>query len=186
MPNRSARVLFPFVAGALLLAGCSSEKPGTAQPAPTSVQPPSGTGAPSAPGGATTASLDPCTLLAAADLSAFGKFGEPEKVDLGGGARACRFIRERATASDDTLTADVIVRDTQSLDSTTDQGGGKAQGDVKGRQAFKVPIPPTGCTIAMAVGQSRVDVATVSTDTDKACDVAEKTAELVEPKLPKG
>lgn len=188
MSKLSLRSVVPLVAGVFLLAGCSDSQQGTALPgpgAPSSGASASGTSAP-APGGGGTASLDPCALIGTADLAQYGKFTGPTKSDLGGGARGCGFLRERASASDERLTVSVNVRDQQSIDTVNDSGGGKINGHQGDRKAVQAPSPPNGCTLALAVGTtSRVDVAIVSTDPTKACDIASKVADIVEPKLPK-
>lgn len=178
--------LLPLAAAALVVTGCSSENAGVPSPAPSSPAP--STAASSAPstGGADTASLDPCSLLAPADLASYGAFGSPEKDEVSG-ARICRLIRDRASASDESLTVSVGIRDAQGLDAVADVGGGKTTGNVNGRKAVLVPTPPEACLMALGVGNSaRVDVVSVSTDPQKACGVAEKVADIVEPKLPKG
>ncbi|WP_191255991.1 DUF3558 family protein [Amycolatopsis oliviviridis] len=180
--------LLPLAAAALVVAGCSGEKPGVPTPALTAPSSaPQSQASSSAPttGGADTASIDPCSLLAQADLTSYGTFKAPEK-DEAGGARVCRFARERASASDESLTVSVGIRDSQGLDSVSDAGNGKTSGNVNGRKAVLVPTPPEACVMALEVsGSARVDVVSVSTDPEKACGIAEKVADTVEPKLPK-
>lgn len=173
-------------AAALVLTACSSEEPGSASPAP-SVPPVQTGGSSSAPatGGGDTTSIDPCSLISAADLSSYGTFKPPVTTNVGG-ARLCQFDREAAAASD-SLSVGVGIRDTQSVDSVNDGGNGKTTGTVNGRKAVLAPKPATACLMALEVGAtSRVDVITVSTDSEKACGIAEKVADIVEPKLPKG
>lgn len=177
--------LVPLAAAALVLTACSSEKPGSAGPAPSS--PPAQTGgsssAPTTSGG-DTASIDPCSLISSADLTAYGTFKPPVTANEGG-ARSCQFAREAATASD-SLTLSVDIRDTQSVDNVNDGGSGKTAGNVNGRKAVLVPKPPSGCLMALELTASaRADILVDSSDPEKACDVAEKIADLVEPKLPK-
>lgn len=179
--------VLPLVAAALVLAACSSEKPGSPSPAPSSppAQAEPTSSAPST-GGGDTASLDPCSLISASDLSSYGKFKSPETGE-DGGARTCTLAKDKETASEESLTISVGIRDTQGLDSVNDAGNGKTSGNVQGRKAVLVPTPPTNCLMALEVGAgSRVDVVTVSTDPEKACGIAEKVADIVEPKLPKG
>lgn len=187
MISRALRSTLPLAVVALLLASCGAGNAGTptsgSSPV-TTASVPSATASASA--GPSTENLDPCTLVAVNGFGSIAKFGKPEAAEVSAGVRTCRFIRVRASASDDALTVSVIARDLQAIDTVSDQGGGLAPGDVNGRKAVKAPIPPTGCTIAMAVGKSRVDIASVSTDSDAACVVAEKAAKIVEPKLPKG
>lgn len=176
----------PLAAAALVVVGCSGEKAGVATPAPSSpAQSEASSSAPPSTGGADTASIDPCSLLGAADLTSYGAFKSPEKDDAGG-ARICRLARERASASDESLTVSVGIRDTQGVDSVADAGNGKTDGNVNGRKAVLVPTPPEACVMALEVGKTaRVDVVSVSTDPTKACGIVEKVADIVEPKLPK-
>ncbi|WP_340685875.1 DUF3558 family protein [Amycolatopsis coloradensis] len=178
--------VLPLAAAALVLAACSSEKPGSASPAPSA--PPAQTGGSSsapATGGGDTKSIDPCSLLSAADLSSYGTFKDPVTLNEGG-ARACQFSKEAASASD-SLTVSVDLRDTQNIDSVNDGGNGKTTGNVNGRKAVLVPKPPSGCLMALELTASaRADVLVDATDPKQACEVAEKVADTVEPKLPKG
>ncbi|MFD9962921.1 DUF3558 family protein [Amycolatopsis sp. NPDC058986] len=188
MRNLLLRSAIALTAGAFVLAGCSSQQSGTASPAGTASGGPSSppASASGAPGGS-TASLDPCTLVSGSDLSTYGTFDGPAKQDVGAGARDCQLVRQRANASDDTLTVDITVRDNAGLDALPDNGGGKKPGTMtSGRKAVQAPQPPEGCVLALAVGTgSRVDVSIVSADSAKACDIASKVADVVEPKLPK-
>ncbi|GAB3138813.1 DUF3558 family protein [Amycolatopsis stemonae] len=188
MTKLFARVVLPLAAGGLLLAGCTGTQGGTASPASS---PPASQGSSSAApdpssGAATTASLNPCELLTATDVSAFGQFKAPEQKELGG-ARLCSYLRLITTASDESGGVSVGIRDSQGIDSVNDAGGGKTTGNVNGRKAVQAPSPPAGCTLALAVGTAaRVDVLATSTDATKACDLASQVADKVEPKLPKG
>ena len=175
------------VAGSLLLAGCSNTQTGTATPVGSTAPVSSGASSSQAPGGATTTSLDPCSLLAASDLGSFGSsFVGPRKRQAGG-ARSCGYVKQLADASDEDLSVDVNIRDTQSIESANDAGAGINRVAVNGRQAAQVPTPPNICVLALAVGaNSRVDVTIISKDTTKACDIATQVAtKIVEPKLPK-
>lgn len=185
MTKLFARVVLPLAAGGLLLAGCTSTEGGTASPAPAAAG--SSSGAPSS-GTPSTASLDPCELVTAADVASFGQFKPADKKDVGG-AHACTYLKQLASASDESLSIGVAVRDSQGVDSATDVGGGTIQGNVNGRKAVQIPAPnpPKGCTLALAVGTSaRVDVLVVYDDPAKACDMASQLGDKVEPKLPKG
>ncbi|WP_254126355.1 DUF3558 family protein [Amycolatopsis sp. CA-230715] len=86
------KVLFvPLLAAAL--AGCSSAVPGMPSAAPPSAGAAgSSTAATAPPGNADTGSIDPCSLLVAADLAAYGTF-EPPVVQDRGGARGCDFTK---------------------------------------------------------------------------------------------
>jgi len=175
-------------AAVLLIAGCTSKEAGTASPAGTSSVPPAVTGTSSASsGGATTSSLDPCSLLVASEIASFGAFGEPNKREEFG-ARSCGYLMKTQHASDPQLGIDVNIRDSQGIDTVNDTGKGITPGKVNGREAKVVPTGTSGCIFAMAVGSaSRVDISiTSAVDSAKACDTATQVADIVEPKLPKG
>ncbi|RSN58653.1 DUF3558 domain-containing protein [Amycolatopsis sp. WAC 04182] len=177
--------VLPLAAAALVLAACSSEKPGSASPAPSA--PPAQSSASSAAptSGGDTASIDPCSLVSAADLASYGTFKPPTNENAGG-ARLCTLNKEAATASE-TLSIGVGVRDTQGLDTVSDSGNGKTTGNVNGRKAVLAPRPPGGCLMALELGPAaRVDLLVAADDAEKACGIAEKVADIVEPKLPKG
>lgn len=130
--------------------------------------------------------MDPCELLTSADVTSFGQFKPAEKTELAG-ARSCRYLKNLQSASDESLSLGVGIRDSQSIDTVNDAGGGTTAGNVNGRKAVEAPSPPAGCTLALAVGSAaRVDVVVTSTDATKACDIATQVADKVEPKLPKG
>jgi hypothetical protein len=182
-----------FAAGILGLAGCSSPQPGTALPStgvPTSAsggKTTSTPAGPSSPAAAGTSSIDPCSLLSASDLTQYGTFSGPDKKNLGG-ARVCAFQRTLASASDKELGVSINVRDTQGISTVNDVGGGKETGTVNGRKAIKASAPSqSACLLALAVGDNaRVDVSITADSAQEACTVADKVADVVEPKLPKG
>lgn len=187
MTKLLARAVLPLVAGGLLLAGCTGTETGTASPASSPSAPAGSTGAPSpSSGAASTASLNPCELLTAAEVASFGQFKAPDQKELGG-ARVCSYLRVLTSASDESGGITVAVRDSQGIDSVNDAGGGKTKGNVNGRTAVQAPSPPAACTLALAVGTAaRVDIVTTATDPTKACNLASDVADKVEPKLPKG
>ncbi len=186
MTKLFARVALTSAAAALLLAGCTTKEPGSASPVSTPSAPASSEGSTSAnPGGATTSSLDPCSLLSASDLASYGTFGEP-RTQQADGARSCGYILNTQNASDPQLSVSVDIRDSQGIDSA---GKGKSPipSQVNGRKAAVIPVGSQSCILAMAVGDtSRVDLSVGADDSTKACDVATKVANIVEPKLPKG
>jgi hypothetical protein len=194
MVKHAARsVLLLFVAGVFSLAGCSSPETGTPGPSPD--VPTGATGAPSssasaptssAGGTAATASIDPCSLLSKSDLTEYGTFTGPESKEQGG-ARACIFTRQLASASDKSLTVSINVRDSQGTSTVNDAGAGKTSGKVNGRPSVETASTvDRGCLVALSVGDaSRVDVSVTSDSAQAACAVAEPLANVVEPKLPK-
>lgn len=178
--------VLPLAAAALVLAACSSEKPGTPSAVPSSPAQSAPSSSAPATGSGNTASIDPCSLVSAAEVSSYGTFKSPEAGESGG-ARTCTLVKDVATASEEGLSLSVGIRDSQGLDSVNDAGNGKTNGNVNGRKAVLVPTPPTECVMALEVGSgSRVDVVASSTDPEKACGIAQKIADIVEPKLPKG
>ncbi|RSM66133.1 DUF3558 family protein [Amycolatopsis sp. WAC 01376] len=179
-------LLVPLTAAAFVLVACSTEKPGIPSAAPSSPAQGGESTAPTATtGGADPASIDPCSLLGVADLASYGTFKAPVPKDAGG-ARGCDFTKEAETAAD-AVTLGVDIRDKQGVDSVVDGGNGKTTGNVNGRKAVLVPKPPSGCLMALEIGASaRADVVVVASDPEKSCGMAEKIADIVEPKLPKG
>ncbi|MFI9449454.1 DUF3558 family protein [Amycolatopsis sp. NPDC052450] len=179
-------LLVPLTAAAFVLAACATEKPGTPSAAPSSPAQGGESTAPAATtGGADSASIDPCSVIGAADLASIGPFEAPVPSN-GGGARGCEFTKDSQTAAD-SVTVSVNVRDKQGVDSVVDGGNGKTTGNVNGRKAVLVPKPPGSCLMALEISASaRVDLVVVSTDPEKSCGMAEKIADIVEPKLPKG
>lgn len=195
MVKLAVRPALLVAAGVLGLAACSSPQPGTALP--TGGLPSSSTGAgqststtpvtPSSGGSVGTSAIEPCSLLGAGDIAEYGTFGEPAKENLGGD-RVCGYQRERKSASEDVLTISIDVRDQQGVKDVTDIGGGVTTGNVHGRKAAQTEGPASSaCILALAVGEgSRVDVSVNAGDSKKACEIATKVADIVEPKLPKG
>ncbi|PXY34947.1 hypothetical protein BAY59_05555 [Prauserella coralliicola] len=181
--------LFASGAALVLLAGCATDEPGSAEPmgeTPTSQPQSSSSSSTSSQDddGTSASSLDPCTLLTKDDISSVATFEDAKETEMGG-ARGCDFYPVRTDASD-LPSIGVAVRESQSVDSVNDEGLGINTGDLNGRDLAQVPTPG-GCIIAMAVGDSsRVDVTVTGLDTEKSCDLAGQVAEIVEPKLPEG
>ncbi len=187
-----ARAVLPVVAGGFLLAGCTSTQTGMASPAGTPSSAPSSapeTSSSSGAGQASTTSLQPCTVLAASDLSGYGSFKDAIEENASD-ARTCTYQKKTETASEEGLVVSVVIRDNAGLDQTNDTGAGVQDKQVNGRKAKVAPSPaPTGCVVALGVGdKARVDVTVTAVSTvDKACQLAGDVAgKSVEPKLPKG
>lgn len=183
------RTVLPLFAVSLFaLSGCSGEEPGNALPTDSaaSTESPSAGNTRSPQTDAPTASLDACSLLGPTDLAEFGTFGDGEPKQLGG-AHGCSFYKELDSASDDTLTIGVAIRDSQGVDEVRDQGNGTETGTVSsGREAAQTS-GGSACLIALAVGEnSRVDIGVTATHADKTCEIADAVAKIVEPKLPEG
>ncbi|MGW4061765.1 DUF3558 domain-containing protein [Amycolatopsis sp. NPDC004747] len=184
-----ARAVLPLAAGACLLAGCTTTQPGTASPAGSEPPATSGGSASADPGSATTASLEPCTLLTPADISSYSTFGDGKEQKLGT-ARVCGYLNKTSTASEESVGINVAIRDDAPLGSVVDTGNGIKDLEINGRKAKEASsTAPLGCTVALGVGdKARVDVNVTSVRTvEKACQIAEDVAtKAVEPKLPKG
>jgi hypothetical protein len=183
------RAVLPVAAGALLLAGCTDTRNGTPSPAGSATSAPSTGESNSAdPGSATTTSLEPCTLLTPADVTAYGTFKAGEEKKLGK-ARDCSYQKQRTDASEEGGIIGVAIRDDAPLDSVNDTGGGIKDLDINGRKAKQASSQsPLGCTVALGVGdKARVDVNVTAVDAvEKACQMATEVAtKAVEPKLPK-
>ncbi len=167
-----------LAAAAALLTGCTTTLSGS--PSPGEVSPSTTTSS----AGASTA-LDPCSLLLMSDLTSYGTFKGPARDDIGG-SRACTFNQTKVHASDPSFAVSVGIRDSQSVESVNDKGRGKISGNVNGRKAFKVPQSSQDCMFALALGHSaRVDVVIAGQEVERSCGLAEKFAEVVEPRLPK-
>lgn len=183
------RTVLPLFAVSLFgLSACSGEEPGNALPTDSAVStessPASDKQSPQTD--AATASLDPCSLLGPSDLAEFGTFGDGESKQLGG-ARGCSFYKELDSASDDTLTIGVAIRDSQGVAEVRDQGNGIETGTVSGDREAAQTSGGSACLIALAVGEnSRVDIGVTATYADKVCKIADAVAAIVEPKLPEG
>ncbi|WP_199430814.1 DUF3558 family protein [Qaidamihabitans albus] len=184
-------LLLPAALALVTAGACSDAEPGAAAPA-TSAPADGGESvpntAPSSPGDAAapTASLDPCTLLEAGELAEFATFKTGEQKDIAS-ARACVWLPERE-GGESLPTIGLNVRDSQGIDSVNDTGQGTTAGELEGSGRKAVQAPTTGgCTLALAVGEtSRVDVQVSGVDTDQACDIAGKVADVVDPRLPEG
>ncbi|GAA3988003.1 DUF3558 family protein [Allokutzneria multivorans] len=169
-----------FVVAAALLSGCATTVNGTPSPdeVPTLTSP-----APTGGGGSTA--LDPCTLLKMSDLTSYGTFKGPTREDIGG-SRGCNYTQTGVYASDPSFAISVGIRDSQSAESVNDKGRGKISGNVNGRKAFKVPQSSQDCIFVLALGDSaRVDVVIAGQEVERSCTLAEKFADVVEPRLPK-
>jgi predicted small lipoprotein YifL len=180
---------FVLAATLFTLTACSGEEGGTALP---TEQPPSSSAGPASPstspadGSSPLTGLDPCSLLGAAELGELGTFSEGVPNELGG-ARGCDFAKQSKSASEDSVGVTVAVRDAQGVAEVIDLGNGKQTGTVgEGRDAVRTSANGT-CLIALAVTEtSRVDVGAVTTSDEKACEIADAVAAIVEPKLPEG
>lgn len=183
-------LLIPIVAAAaLVLAGCSQQTAGSAEPGGDTG---GNTGAPTIPGGETTgqstdssapggdsgtADLQPCDMLTGAEQAQLQISGGAE--DEVGPERLCQW-----TASG-SHTVSVGIADELGLDDVQSSGQ-KTPMKVGSHDAVQFTGGVSSCAVALGVtGTSRVDVISAANgDEAKACTIAKQAAALVEPKLP--
>jgi hypothetical protein len=122
------------------------------------------------------ADTKPCTFLSQADLSQIG-LGEQEELTLGSG-RACRYQGQGFNVG-------IIIFDDLSLDDIQDRTQ-LTPLKVGSHDAIRGLSSAGGCVFAIKTSNtSRVDVSSAArADEQKACEMAKKVAEVVEPKLP--
>ncbi|NIJ14587.1 hypothetical protein FHU38_004988 [Saccharomonospora amisosensis] len=183
----------PLLVAAFGLAGCSDAESGLASPedsrpsAHTSV----GSSVPTSDSSGSTSrgidSVDPCSLLTDSEVAAFGKYQEPNARQVGT-ARGCDWNPVRENAQQKLPLISFSVRDNVGVDGVVDLGTGLQRGEMdSGRGVVRTTTPDHGCLIAMAVGEdARVDVVVGAVEPDKACDIASRIAEIIDPKLPMG
>ncbi len=167
----------PLVAVGLFgLAACGNSTGGTATPETTS--------APTGGNGVSTAAVQPCDLISATDatqlqLTKGGPVNE-------GAARACTWSKPVDSNGQNGYTVEIGVRDSQSVSSFNSAGFTITQDNVGRHQGIQA-VDSGGCFVVIGVGNaSRVDVLISMTDTNAACEFANKVAKVVEPKLPGG
>lgn len=177
------------VLGSVLLIGvasCSSEESGVAELQHSELPMASESGSSNETSAAPVSqSIEPCELLSVNDLVGYGDFNEGEYEEVGE-ARTC-YWQLSSKGGVEGFIVSLNVRDSQSVDSVNDVGGGIDEYEVDGRAAARVANPRFGdCTIALAVdSQSRVDVVINGlSSVDESCPIAEDVAGLVEPHLP--
>ncbi|EIE97871.1 DUF3558 domain-containing protein [Saccharomonospora glauca] len=180
--------LLPALALLVLTTACGDGTEGIAQSDPSTEPTPQSQSPSTAPTkSGLSATLEPCELLIPdADMARYGSFHEGRYREAAG-ARLCSWQRQDDATAKSGLVISVGVRDSQSVDTLTDVGGGINSGEVNGRSAAEAPDPRYGsCTLAVAVDDhSRVDIGiTAMDDVNAACDVAREVAYLVEPRLP--
>ncbi|WP_218151700.1 DUF3558 domain-containing protein [Amycolatopsis arida] len=163
-----------------MLTACGGEG-GTARPTeqnPTTGSPTSAS-SPSAGGDTSAAGLDPCGLLDPAELAEFGTFSAGRPVNQGG-ARGCDWIADRGPYAG--LGVGVDIRDAQGVDEVNDLGDGVQTGDINERPAAQTSTLGA-CIIALSLGENaRADVSVNAGE--RSCEIADKVAGIVEPKLP--
>lgn len=184
----------PLLLAVLVLGGCSDAEPGLASPegSQRSVGALAESSAPAATSSGSVSSgidsVEPCSLLTDGELSEFADYEDPES-RFSAGARNCRWTPIREKAQQRLPLINLDARDNVGIDGMPDLGTGLQRGrmDGSGREVVQTTRPDEGCIIGMAVGEAaRVDVVVGTVETDKACDIASRIAEMIDPKLPMG
>ncbi|PPK61342.1 DUF3558 domain-containing protein [Actinokineospora auranticolor] len=172
---------------AVTVPACSSTTPGTPLASAASTPPTTtSTGQPSEQGGGTLADLDPCsdmlTSAAKSDLGITDK-GKPDDV---GPARGCKWL---VRGPEYTLILSVGLYDALGIDDLPDDINNKPLPDINGRKAVQSHLSTSGgdCAVTIAVTKTtRASAnAVAGVDRAKACQLAGKIAELIEPQLPR-
>lgn len=169
---------------AVLISSCTNTTSGEPSPAPTQTSGPSS-------GAATNslASLKACSLVTDAEAQqvAPGSGAAVDKGQLGGSASDCQWTRA-ATNTVHAATWGVTIRPNQTIDQVNIGSGAATSGTVGTHQARQVKggVGSGTCLLAVAVGGTgRVDFGvSAGLDSDEACNIAGKTADIVIPKLP--
>ncbi|MGY6656690.1 DUF3558 family protein [Amycolatopsis sp. TRM77291] len=166
----------------LTATACSSEKPGTATPAPTSPNPSS----------APTSGTDPADIfgtLKACDLlepTTAAKGFESPKVETYESDNGC------GTAKRGYASVSIYLVPEAGIDKLSPGQGTKVPSNVNGREAVEIPgdAGTDACTVAVAVGpNARMTASTTLERTatnEEACALSREIATAAEPKLPKG
>ncbi|RSN37234.1 hypothetical protein DMC61_04040 [Amycolatopsis sp. WAC 04169] len=175
--------LVPALTIALLTAtACSSEKPGTATPIPTSP----------GPSTATSSGTDPADVfkdLKACDLlepTTAAKGFEPPKVETYESDNGC------GTAKRGYASVSIYLVPEAGIDKLSPGQGTKVPSKLNGREAVEIPgdAGTDACTVAVAVGpNARMTASTTLEQTgtnEEACALSREIAEAAEPKLPRG
>jgi hypothetical protein len=166
------------------LAACSQTTTGNGIPTTTGQPGTSGAGATSSGAGSGLKSIRPCDLLGAAVVSQYQL--SLSDTTPGTDARPCNW--QNTTDNNGVgYAVEIDIRDSQGIkdynpagDTLTADNIGRHQGQ-QGKAAAG-----GGCDVTIGVtDSSRVDVQVVAvTDTNRACDLANQFARLVEPQLP--
>jgi hypothetical protein len=194
--NRFA-VLSLLAMAMLGLAACNSTTTGqgTAEPTVNTSQSQQGGGG-SAPtssdtggsgGSASTTSLQPCDLLSSSVQSQFG-LSKSDSISIPG-ARPCNWRKNVDENGLNGLSVEIDVRDQTGLKDAVTTGFTVTPDNVGSHQGEMLRLNAGGsCVVTLGVGDSaRVDVVIAAgTDTNRACDVANQLAKVVEPQLPSG
>lgn len=182
MSRRVWTAVWSFCAASV--AACGSTTAGdargtTATSTPTASTPTSSV-APSPTASVAPVDVDPCTLLTAAEASGLGLPAQGELESLPGGP-TCDWQGDRGGlligVNEDVDLDDVVFEDTAVVADVV-------VGDRRARRAPDVGRPGS-CSVVLELGVGSVSlVALYLDDPPRACEVADRAAQLVEPKLP--
>ncbi|WP_018687215.1 DUF3558 domain-containing protein [Actinokineospora enzanensis] len=187
--HRSAQVALAVVSVLLTVAACDTTTTGTATtPAVTSSDPTSTKATPrtsktSTPG-PPLAALKPCELLADAAKAQLGitEAGAEKKIS---GARTCQW---RVRGETESVFFNVQLWDSDGISDLPDNANKKSLPDIGGRKAVqtKLGAGDGSCAVSLFVSDSTMAAASVvaGVDTEQACRLAQRAAELMEPQLP--
>jgi hypothetical protein len=183
--NRRLTVVLLFVS-VLGLAACSQTTTGSGSPTTTGGGQPdtSGVGTTSSGAGSGLKSIQPCALLGAAVVSQYQL--SLSDTTPGTGARPCNW---QNTTDNNGIgyTVEIDIRDSQGIKDYIPAGDTLSSDNVGRHQGLQAKASAGGgCDVTIGVtDSSRVDVQLVAgTDTNRACDLANQLAKLVEPQLP--
>ncbi|WP_084789329.1 DUF3558 family protein [Saccharomonospora iraqiensis] len=169
---------------ALVLSACSQKQSGTAAPDVEESEP---LRTPSVQQRAGLRAVEPCSLLDPGETATFGEFEKGSEGVRSDGGRQCHWEGVRQSAQEDGVPSIyVVIEDDSSIEELGNVGDGARSGVMKDSgRAVKETWNETGCVVGLAVGNSsRVDVIVADPDREQSCAMANKIAELVEPKLP--
>ena len=174
------------LAAALALTACSQSNSGTPTPAQGATETTTTSTTTSSTASASPITdIDPCDLLTPDERSQLGGLDEGKREDLGG--IGCTWGASGSHRTSVTLSDKLGIQDLQ------DPGGTSVEITVNGRKARKIPgnkqAGTTGmCELGLEIGphaRALIISGTVSGTTEEACQIADQTAQLIEPKLPK-
>jgi hypothetical protein len=172
-------------AGVLVsLAACNSEEPGT--PTAGDTTRPTGSTAGSTPptaptsGGSGLGALDPCELLTAGELTQLGL--PPGKADTVAGYPVCEWNPQGPAI------VDLTLRPNKGLDDLNTAGRTATDVSIGSHAGRRLEGPTAGrCGFDLAITErSSVTVGALHDQTPAACALAERVANVIEPKLPRG
>ena len=188
-PTTRALSMAGVLATTLALTACAQSSNGTPTPAQGTTATNTASAETSASNTASDspiADIDPCSLLTSTERMQIGGLTEGERQDLAGGV-GCSWLASGSHSIILDLNGKLGL---QSLDDST---GTSVDLTVNGRKARKIPGSTQAgtnrmCEFGLEIGPSSralIIVTMVSGTTEEACQIADQTAQAIEPKLPK-